>query len=86
MNSQTKPPLDEDVDALLWSMSVELRTLLAFSRATMQGVASISPAAAQAIDQVLARESKIVAVDDLVRQSSVTSLVEDARRRLKAAS
>ena len=79
MNENHASSRSEELDSLLWAMSVELKAIAAVGRATMQGVAAVSAEAASAIDSALEREGGAQGVPGL------RALIEDARRRLKSA-
>lgn len=73
----------EALDELLWAMALDLKAAAVFGRAMMQGVAALSDNAAEAIDRTLERESRTVAVDDLGDHHALSTLIQDARRRLQ---
>ena len=71
---------DEEVRRVMRSVSADVQASLALSRAMLQALAAVTPAAGTACEQAL--ESEITRARRLAAPQRVVDLIEDARSRL----
>ena len=64
------------------AVAIDLRTSLAFSRAALKGVCTVSPQAKAAVLAALDEETLAVELDDSTGSSAVAAVIGETRRRL----
>ena len=70
----------------LETIDIDLRCALAFSRALMRGLATVSPQAQHALDGALREELEVIGMDDCKSSAAAYSIISEARASLKALS
>ena len=64
------------------AVAIDLRSSLAFGRAALKGVATLSPQAKQAVLTALDEEASAVELDDSPGSAAVAAVISEQRRRL----
>ena len=79
------PTEGEDLRALLRAVDVDVRCCLAFNRAILQALATISPRACEVIDESLAQDAGSMMLDDLPAAETALDRLRSARAQLQLA-
>ena len=71
-------------NGLMTAVGIDLRSSLAFGRAALKGVCSISPEAKAAVLAALEEEAAAVQIDDVPGSEAVSAVLVETRRWLQA--
>ena len=71
-------------NGLMTAVGIDLRSSLAFGRAALKGVCSISPEAKAAVRAALEEEAAAVQIDDVPGSEAVSAVLVETRRWLQA--
>ena len=69
---------------LLTAVGIDVRSSLAFGRAALKGVCSVSPQAKAAVLAALDEEAAAVQIDDVEGSEAVSAVLVETRRWLEA--